>query len=104
VARLSCCGVLVPGLRWGVIGPNLLFHLGGGQDVIQHFMRHLAGPVPTWWKDLGALTAFSPQVKQTITDGVLQEAGNLPISELEREHDAMLMELLATRARGGKSQ
>jgi 3-hydroxyacyl-CoA dehydrogenase, C-terminal domain len=42
-----------PGLRWGVMGPNLLFHLGGGEGGIQHFMEHLAGPMASWWKDLG---------------------------------------------------
>jgi len=42
-----------PGLRWGVMGPNLLFHLAGGQGGIHHFMEHLAGPMTTWWKDLG---------------------------------------------------
>jgi 3-hydroxyacyl-CoA dehydrogenase len=89
-----------PGLRWGVMGPNLLFHLGGGQGGIQHFMEHLSGPVSTWWKDLGTLTEFSPQIKQTIIDGVLKEAGNRSIDELERERDTMLLELLATRAKG----
>lgn len=88
-----------PGLRWGVMGPNLLFHLAGGQGGIQHFMEHLSGPVATWWKDLGAITEFSPQVKQTIVDGVLKEAGERSIGELERERDAMLLELLATRAK-----
>jgi 3-hydroxyacyl-CoA dehydrogenase len=91
-----------PGLRWGVMGPNLLFHLGGGQGGVQHFMEHLSGPVATWWKDLGTLTEFSPQVKQTIIDGVLKEVGNRSVEELERERDAMLLELLATRARGEK--
>ncbi len=91
-----------PGLRWGVMGPNLLFHLGGGQGGVQHFMEHLSGPVATWWKDLGTLTEFSPQVKQTIIEGVLKEVGNRSIEELERERDAMLLELLATRARGEK--
>jgi len=91
-----------PGLRWGVMGPNLLFHLGGGQGGVQHFMEHLSGPVATWWKDLGTLTEFSPQVKQTIIEGVLKEVGNRSIEELERERDTMLLELLATRARGEK--
>jgi 3-hydroxyacyl-CoA dehydrogenase len=89
-----------PGLRWGVMGPNLLFHLGGGQGGIQHFMEHLSGPLATWWKDLGKFTDFSPQVKQTIIEGVQKEAGNRSIEELERERDAMLLELLATRAKG----
>src|ERR1700731_1849987 len=92
-----------PGLRWGVMGPNLLFHLGGGPGGIQHFMDHLSGPVSTWWKDLGTITEFSPQVKQTIVNGVLKEANGRSIAELERERDEMLLELLATRAKGEKT-
>lgn len=92
-----------PGLRWGIMGPNLLFHLGGGQGGIQHFMDHLSGPVSTWWKDLGTITGFTPQLKQTIVDGVLKEAGNHSIEELEQERNTMLLELLAARANGEKS-
>ena len=89
-----------PGLRWGVMGPNLLFHLGGGQGGIQHFMEQFTGPLATWWKDLGKITDFSPEVKKTIIEGVQKEAGNRSIEELERERDLMLLELLATRAKG----
>src|ERR1700750_2410300 len=88
-----------PGLRWGVMGPNLLFHLGGGQGGIQHFMEHLSGPLATWWKDLGTITEFSPEVKQIIVDGVLKEANGRSIAELERERDSMLLELLTTRSK-----
>ena len=88
-----------PGLRWGLMGPNLLFHLGGGPGGIHHFMDQFTGPLSTWWKDLGTITEFSPQVKQTIIDGVQKEAGNRTIEELERERDTMLLELLATRAK-----
>jgi 3-hydroxyacyl-CoA dehydrogenase len=92
-----------PGLRWGVMGPNLLFHLGGGQGGIRHFMEHLSGPVSTWWKDLGTITEFSPQVKQIIIDGVQNEAASRSIDELGHERDVMLLELLATRANGEKA-
>ena len=88
-----------PGLRWGVMGPGLLFHLGGGAGGIQHFMEHLSGPMASWWKDLGTITDFTPEVKQTIIDGVQQEAGKRSIEELGRERDAMLLDLLATRAK-----
>src|SRR5215472_15537864 len=91
-----------PGLRWGVRGPSLNFHLGGGQGGIKHFMEHFTGPLSTWWKDLGTITEFSPQVTNTIIDGVQQEAGSRSIEELEGERDAMLLELLATRAKGEK--
>src|ERR1700723_1367739 len=92
-----------PGLRWGLMGPNLLFHLGGGPGGIQHFMEQFTGPMSTWWKDLGTITEFSPQVKQMIMDGVQKEAANRSVDELNRERDAMLLELLATRAKGEKA-
>src|SRR6202050_3144165 len=92
-----------PGLRWGVMGPNLLFHLGGGQGGIQHFMGQFTGPVSIWWKDLGALTEFSPEVKKTIIEGVIKEANGRSIEELERERDTVLLELLATRAKDDKA-
>jgi hypothetical protein len=62
-------------------------------------MEHLSGPITTWWKDLGTLTEFSPQVKQTIVDGVLEEAGNRSIEQLSREEDEVLLGLLKLRAR-----
>jgi len=92
-----------PGLRWGLMGPNLLFHLAGGEGGIQHFMQHLSGPVATWWKDLGAITEFSSEVKQTIVNGVLKQANGRSIAELERERDGMLLELLATRSKGERA-
>ena len=92
-----------PGLRWGVMGPTLLFHLGGGQGGIQHFMEHLSGPMSTWWKDLGKITEISLEAKQTIIEGVQKEAGNRSIEELAHERDSMLLELLATRAKDEKA-
>jgi 3-hydroxyacyl-CoA dehydrogenase len=88
-----------PGLRWGLMGPNLLFHLGGGAGGIQHFMEQFTGPMASWWKDLGTITEFSPDVKQTIVNGVLKEADGRSIEELERERDSMLLELLTTRSK-----
>src|SRR5215831_12670980 len=79
-----------PGLRWGVMGPNLLFHLGGGEGGIKHFMEQFTLPLSIWWKDLGTITEFSPEVTKTIIEGVQKEAANRSIEELERERDVML--------------
>src|SRR5499433_1021019 len=87
-----------PGLRWGVMGPSLLFHLGGGQGGIKHFMEHLSPALATWWKDLGSITEFSPQVTKTIIDGVQQEAAGRSIDELAEERDKVLLGLLALRS------
>src|SRR6202050_3039853 len=54
-----------PGLRWGVMGPTWLFHLGGGQGGIEHFFDQFTGPMTAWWKVLGnpQLTA---EVRRTV--------------------------------------
>jgi 3-hydroxyacyl-CoA dehydrogenase len=85
-----------PGLRWGLMGPNLLFHLAGGEGGIHHFMEHLAGPMTTWWKDLGN-PEFTPDLKEKIVQGVLGEAGNQSIDELAGERDRLLLGLLGLR-------
>ena len=85
-----------PGLRWGVMGPNLLFHLAGGQGGIHHFMEHLAGPMTTWWKDLGQ-PEFTPDLKEKISQGVLAEAGKQSVNDLAEERDRALLGLLALR-------
>jgi 3-hydroxyacyl-CoA dehydrogenase len=87
-----------PGLRWGVMGPNLQFHLAGGAGGIKHFMDQFTGPVASWWKDLGTLTDFSPEVKKLIVDGVVKEAANRPVEELAREENEVLLGLLRLRA------
>jgi 3-hydroxyacyl-CoA dehydrogenase len=85
-----------PGLRWGLMGPNLLFHLAGGEGGIHHFMEHLAGPMTTWWKDLGN-PEFTPDLKEKIVQGVLAEAGDQSIDELADERDRLLLGLLGLR-------
>ena len=86
-----------PGLRWGVMGPSMLFHLAGGQGGIQHFMDHLSGPVASWWKDLGAFTDWPKGSKQTIIDGVLTEANGQSIDELANIRDEVLLQLVKLR-------
>ena len=87
-----------PGLRWGVMGPNLLWHLGGGEGGIQNFMEHLMDPLATLMKNLG-----NPEVttglKQTIIEGVLQEAGNRSVKQLVQRENEMLLQLINLRTR-----
>ena len=89
-----------PGLRWGVMGPSLLWHLGGGEGGIRHFMDHLMGPMTEMWKVLGN-PELTPDLKQTIVDGVLQEAGNESVDQLGEQRDEMLLGLLRLRAKAG---
>jgi 3-hydroxyacyl-CoA dehydrogenase len=86
-----------PGLRWGLMGPSLLWHLAGGEGGIQHFMEHLAPGMAAGWKLLGD-PELTQTLKQKIVEGVLVEAGDRTIDQLEAERDAMLLELLRVRS------
>jgi 3-hydroxyacyl-CoA dehydrogenase len=85
-----------PGLRWGVIGPSLQWHIGGGAGGIQHFMQHLMDPLTGMFKVLGN-PEMTPELKGKITAGVLQEAANRSVEQLAQEEDEMLLGLLRLR-------
>jgi carnitine 3-dehydrogenase len=85
-----------PGLRWGVMGPSLQWHLGGGAGGIQHFMEHLMDPMAGMFKVLGS-PQVTPELKRTIADGVLQEAGNRSVEQLAKAENEMLVEFLGLR-------
>jgi 3-hydroxyacyl-CoA dehydrogenase len=89
-----------PGLRWGVMGPSLLWHLGGGEGGIRHFMEHLMDPLASMMKTLGN-PEITAELKQTITQGVLREAGNRSVEQLAQEESDMLLGLLRLRAGPG---
>jgi 3-hydroxyacyl-CoA dehydrogenase len=42
------------GLRWALMGPNLIYHLGGGPGGIRHYLEQFAGPMMLWWANLGS--------------------------------------------------
>jgi carnitine 3-dehydrogenase len=86
-----------PGLRWGVIGPSLLWHLSGGQGGIRHFMEHLMDPLAASWETLGN-PKMTAELKQTITQGLLREASNSSVEQLAQEESEMLLGLLRERA------
>jgi 3-hydroxyacyl-CoA dehydrogenase len=86
-----------PGPRWGVMGPSLQWHLGGGAGGIKHFMDHLMDPLTGMIKTLGT-PDVTPELKQTIVEGVLREAGNRSVDELAQEENELIIGLLRSRA------
>ena len=87
-----------PGLRWGVMGPNLLWHIGGGEGGIHHFMEHLMDPLAAMMKNLSN-PEVTTELKQTIIKGVMQEAGNRSVGQLAHEENEILLQLINLRTR-----
>ncbi len=104
VADVDAAVHLGPGLRWGLMGPNLLFHLGGGPAGMTHFFEQFTGPMTAWWADLGGnVDLANPRLQEKFKKGVLEEVAGRSFEELARERDELLMgllKLLASQHRG----
>src|SRR5947207_7617812 len=86
-----------PGLRWGVMGQSLQWHLGGGEGGIKHFMDHLMDPLAGMMKVLGT-PSITPALKQTVIDGVGREAAGRSVEQLAADENRVLVGLLRLRS------
>src|SRR5207244_1613322 len=57
-----------PGLRWGVMGPSLQWHIAGGEGGIHHFAEHLLDELMELMQAL-QMPDVTPSLKQTLIDG-----------------------------------
>ncbi|KVO05101.1 3-hydroxyacyl-CoA dehydrogenase NAD-binding domain-containing protein [Burkholderia ubonensis] len=87
-----------PGLRWGLMGQCLTYHLGGGAGGIAHFLEHLSSPMTNWWDDLGT-PSFDPDVDRMLIDELRAIQGARSMQELAAERDRLLVELIDARRR-----
>jgi 3-hydroxyacyl-CoA dehydrogenase len=91
-----------PGLRWGVMGPNLQWHLGGGPGGISHFVAQFMDGFAGLMKKL-EMPEITPELRQAIIDGVLKEANGQSVEQLAQAENKVVLEILALRAKAGKT-
>lgn len=84
-----------PGLRWGVMGPSTLFHLGGGEGGIRHMADHLLGPLMSWYAPRDPVV--DDALRRKWVDGTIEEVGGRDYRELARQRDEELVRLLNVR-------
>ena len=86
-----------PGLRWGIMGPSLQFHLAGGAGGIKHFFEGVFAGLTPLLSALGN-PQVTPELKQKVTEGVLAEAGDRSVEQLAKDENERLVGPLALRA------
>jgi len=91
-----------PGLRWGVMGPSLQWHLGGGPGGIRHFVEHFLDGFIGQMKKL-EMPDVTPELVKTVIEGVLKEANGQTVEQLAQAENKVVLELLALRAKEGKT-
>ncbi len=78
-----------PGLRWAVMGPTMLFHLGAGEGGLEEFCERYTPSFNRWWDDLGELH-LNPEIAKQLVGGVEEETGNCTTEQLSIQRDEML--------------
>jgi carnitine 3-dehydrogenase len=89
-----------PGLRWGVMGPSLQWHLAGGSGGMQHFVEHFMEGFTMLMKKL-EMPDVTPALMQSVIEGVQKEANGKSVEQLAEAENKVVMELLALRAKAG---
>ncbi|HEY7045446.1 MAG TPA: 3-hydroxyacyl-CoA dehydrogenase NAD-binding domain-containing protein [Nocardioidaceae bacterium] len=87
-----------PGLRWALMGPTTLFHLGGDEGGIAAFCERYADSFHRWWDDLGDPRLDAATVHRLV-EGMSTVAS---VDELAARRDAALTAVIAaTHPRSG---
>jgi 3-hydroxyacyl-CoA dehydrogenase len=84
-----------PGLRWGIMGPNTLFHLAGGEQGAQHMADHLLEPVTTWWAKEDPV--LDEELKKKWVDSTMEAVRERKFDDLVTQRDEELVRLLNLR-------
>jgi 3-hydroxyacyl-CoA dehydrogenase len=89
-----------PGLRYALMGPNLIYQLAGGQHGLTGIFRHVEESVELWWGDMATWKKWPPGWYDTAQEGVNREMANRPPDqgrtneEIEKWRDDGLIEIL----------
>ncbi len=75
-----------PGLRWATNGPHMIYHLGGGEGGIRHYLDHLGDSQQRRWDDLGKPKLDAP-LREALISGTMAETKGRSIRELTEERD-----------------
>ena len=89
-----------PGLRWAIMGPSLVFELGGGEGHIDGLMKHLNPSISLWLHDMADFKDFPEEFPEIARKGVEEALKNRPQEignddqSLAEYRDKMLISLL----------
>lgn len=88
-----------PGLRWAVMGPTSLFHLGGDDGGIAAFCERYADSFHRWWDDLGD-PRLDGATRARLVEGMRRATGDRAPQQLAQERDRLLTEVIAATRPG----
>ncbi|MGH1419081.1 MAG: 3-hydroxyacyl-CoA dehydrogenase NAD-binding domain-containing protein [Hyphomicrobiaceae bacterium] len=89
-----------PGMRWALMGPHLIYHLGGGKKGYRNYLDHLGPTQEARWRQLGT-PELTDEVKEILIAGVDKELEGQDAETLTTRRDAALVALLKVKKTWG---
>lgn len=89
-----------PGLRYALMGPHLIYHLGGGPGGIRHFVEHLHPAFQQWWSDMSAWTSIPDGAVESLESGLEEVTAGRSYQDMVAWRDGMLVKMLKLLGHG----
>ena len=89
-----------PGMRWALMGPHLVYHLGGGEGGYRAYLDHLGPTQEARWRELGT-PVLTEALKDALVAGLEAEVAGEDAADIAARRDAALVALLGLKARHG---
>lgn len=82
-----------PGLRWALLGPNMIFHLGGGEAGIKYFIDHVGVAWKDLWEDMAKWTSIPHQAADALQTGLDEQMADRTLKEMGQWRDEKIVKL-----------
>lgn len=83
-----------PGIRWAFMGQHLIYHLGGGEGGMEHFLDNYSSAFEYWWNSMATWTSLPAEGKSVLVEGIREELKGKSLEEVTRWRDEKLIRLL----------
>lgn len=84
-----------PGLRWAIMGTNLIFHMAGGDTGMRHMLHQFGPALKLPWTKLEA-PELTDELIDRMVEGTHEQAEGKTVKELEQLRDNCLIDIMRT--------
>lgn len=88
-----------PGMRYALMGPLMIYHLGGGDGGVRHFIEHLGPALTEWWQDMRTWTEVPAGAVEKLEAGLQESLNGKSIAETATWRDRYLVEIVKALGR-----
>lgn len=91
-----------PGLRWAIMAPHMLLHLGGGAGGLRAYCEQFTQSYTEWWDDLGK-PQLTLETIDRLVGGLAEEIDGRDYATLRQQRDSQLIAALKALAETRKT-